>query len=120
MSNSEITMTNPNPRIFYDNVKIGRILLDNDHENVLSHIYVEEDQRGQGYSRQILNEWLDWCISNGYEESYVIMVKSPAIKHVLTTLNRYNYEKVSIRQVPGDIEPGHDVSRLSYKITPKY
>lgn len=116
-NNDNVKMTNPNARKFYDGDYIGQILLDEKHENVLTNIKVEEEHRGNSYSRVMINKWLKSCFSNGYEEAYVVNIKSPAIKHVVKTLRRYDSQKVCISQAPGNIKSGVGVSDLTFKIT---
>lgn len=113
-----VSMTNPNVRRFYDGSFIGKAILKNEHENVLTNIRVVEDKRGNSYSRYMLQEWLDWCFSNGYSEAYVVNIKSPAISHVLDTLRNYKTEKVTNRQAPCDITSGPNIPEVAYKITP--
>lgn len=115
MSDS-LTMTNPNIRRFYDRSYIGKIVLDSTYENVLTNIRVTEEQREKGYSRKILYKWLDWCVSEGYEEAYVVNIKSKRIESVLNRFKKYNTQVVSIRKAPGNIESGHSIPDLTYKI----
>lgn len=115
MSVDDLTMTNPNIRRFYDNRFIGKIILDSEHENVLTNIRVVKDQRGKGYSRKILQKWAKWC-SEEYDYAYVINIKSGRIESVLERFRMYKTEEVPIQNVPGDIESGPTVPDLTYKI----
>lgn len=97
---------------------IGKITLDQTYENVLTNIRVVEDQQGNSYSRDILQNWLQWCF-NSYEKAYVVNIKSEAIKHILETLSGYTTSQVSLRKAPGNIESGIGVPDLTYEIVQK-
>lgn len=115
----DVSMVNPNARKFYDGAYIGKVLLKNGHNNVLTNIKVPEDQRGNGYSRVIIKKWLKWCFNNGHDEAYVVNIKSEIIVHVLDTLedrSQYKTEKITNAQVPCNIVSGPTIPEVAYKI----
>lgn len=102
--------------VYINSQLVGSIKVENGG-NVLTHITVDEDKRGQGYSRKIINGWLEKCKSEEFSDAYVIMVNHDAIRHVLETLTEYECSKISPRNVPVEVRPGPHISDLSYHIS---
>ena len=57
---------------------IGRIILDQSYENVLTNIRVKEAYRGNSYSREMIQLWLEWCFDEQkYSEAFIVNVNYP-------------------------------------------
>lgn len=121
VSADDLQKSNPNKHIYrIENNKIGNIILDDVQHNVLTHIFVKDEYRGNGLSRNMIKMWLRECYDDkGYSEAYIVGIRSNAVVHVIKTLNRYKCEKVEITDVPGNIKLGNTVEDLHYKIVRK-
>lgn len=118
---SDISKSNPNKHYYrVKDEKIGNIILDDVHENVLTHIFIQKDYRNNGLSRHMINKWLKECFyEKEYKDAYIVGIRSGAIEHVIRTLKRYNYEQVEMSEIPGNIKLGQTVTDLHYKISRK-
>lgn len=102
--------------ILIDGQRVGAIRVTNDG-NVLTHIRIDEDERGNGYARDAVNAWLETCIDDGFDEAYVSNVNHGATKHIFETLpDKYSVERVNPRSVPNGPRAGPHISSLSYRV----
>ena len=102
--------------VMIDGRRVGAIRLDKEQPNVLTHIQIEEDERGKGYARDAVEAWLQQCDNDGFEEAYVINVNHAATEHIFETLQHYDASEVLPRSVPADTTSGPHISSLCYRI----
>lgn len=102
--------------ILINGQRVGAIRVDEDQPNVLTHVRIDEEERGNGYARDAIEAWLQDCDESGYDVAYVINVNHAATEHIFETLRQYQSSKVLPRKVPADTTSGPHISSLSYEI----